>query len=493
MNLFKSEMISQIEKNFIDNMNISSFELMERAAQAFVLWLLDKTNKQNEFLVVCGPGNNGADGLLIASKLESYGFIVKILMVGDPAKRTTEFNAHLKSVSLNRSISIHEWSHDKPQFNVTLNIIIIDAILGIGVNRPLEGQFKMLIDSLNGLNNPIYSVDVPSGMDCNNATKSSCIKAVATLAFQWPKISFFHKENEDNLGDWAFESIGISDTNIPEPSSDIQLITRQMVKDIIPIRLKNTHKGSYGHVGLMTGACGMSGAAILCATAALKMGVGLCTVISEECNRIIIQSNLSEAIFSNIQSFKISESVTYAIGPGLGKSTSALKWLANLLDHINYPILLDADALNLLSENKYLWDKIPKNSILTPHPKEFERLFGISSDSFDRLQLQSQMSMKHQVIIVLKDHNTTITAPNGRIYYNNTGNPGMATGGSGDVLTGIITSLLAQKTPTLDSAVAGVYIHGLAADIAVEDIHMMSLTPSDIINHLSKALKSTTD
>lgn len=491
MNIFHSSQIKTIEEDFIKQGIVTSLELMHRASSSFTKWLIPKISKNQHIAVISGVGNNGADGVLISMILASKGYSVSIGIVGQINKGTDEF-IHQYQLALSFDyIKVFHILDVSTMPILNGDTIIIDALFGIGLNRPPIGIHLDIINWMNNSRRKIYSVDIPSGMYADKLSNGTCINADATLSFHFPKKSFFHKENARHIGNWQIANIGIKNDHITTYLSTEYLVTQEMVKCFIPKRANYSHKGTYGHVLGIAGSEGMVGAAILLGKAAIRLGAGLCTICSDEPNRSILQNNLPEALFSNLDQLLLDRAYTYAIGPGLGNEGKAKSLFVKILDQTARPLVIDADGLNMIAEDSSLLSKIPANSILTPHPKEFSRLFGQTQDTFARLQLQQQSAKNLKCIIVLKDHHTTICTPTGEIYYNNTGNPGMATGGSGDVLTGIIASLLAQGLSSDKAAIAGVHLHGLAADIFCRHNDMNTLTPSDIINYISNALKET--
>lgn len=490
MILFDSQSIAQIEHYFITNSGTSSLSLMDCAAYQFVRWITNRVYKTSPVWILCGRGNNGADGLAIAQKLSAKGYKIHILLIQSDKEGTKEYQYHREKLSANHSISIHIWNSKRPP-KLLPDCVIIDAIFGIGLNRPAEGQYEELISWANQSERPIYAVDIPSGLHPNQISNGTIIKASETLSFQWPKLSFLHKESENYTGKWTFVDIGINTISPLSKEYKATLITKKLIKNIIPLRIQNSHKGTFGHAHLIVGSYGMAGAAVLSAIGCLASGVGLCTIISDQANRNIVQTNVPEAIFRAVQNWTATEKTIYGIGPGIGQSGSSMEVLHRLLQISKDPMLIDADALNLLSVHKNLMHELSPNSILTPHPKEFERLFGPTYNTYDRLELQKAKSKEYQLVIVLKDHHTTITTPDGEVFYNNTGNSGMATGGSGDVLSGIIVGWLAQGLSPIHAALCGVYLAGLAADIALNIENEYTLTPSKTIEHMANAINQT--
>ncbi|RME05768.1 MAG: NAD(P)H-hydrate dehydratase, partial [Bacteroidetes bacterium] len=374
-------------------------------------------------------------------------------------------------------------------------VIVIDAIFGSGLNRPVEGYWAELINWLNGQPVTRVSVDIPSGMFADAPTTGAAVKAHYTFAFEVPKLGFLFPENNEFVGNWTCESIGLHPDFIASLETPWHFVTQEMVRSMLHQRRKYAHKGTFGHALLVAGSYGKVGAGILAARACLRSGAGLVTIHAPSCAYQILQIAFPEAmvmvdegeLFIRQSRFDFSRYSAVGIGPGIGTADATALALRAMLEQADHPLVLDADALNLLAKHPEFWEHVPENSILTPHPKEFERLFGKTSDSFERNALQREMARKHKVFIVLKGAYTCTSTPEGICYFNSTGNPGMATGGSGDVLTGMLTGLLAQGYSPFETCVLGVYLHGLAGDLAAEELQQEALLASDIISHIGRA------
>lgn len=491
MKIFSANQIREWDAFTIQNEPISSTDLMERASITFTNWFVQQFPESNQKIhVFCGGGNNGGDGLAIARLLHRRFYEVKVFLV--PMSRSKDFQINLKR--LPRDIELNALE-DIPFPEIEQETIIIDAILGSGLSRPIEGDLMNWIKQLNQLSNTKVSVDIPSGFFADKASSSISFIPHYTFSFQSPKLAFFFPENDEKIGNWTYRNIQLSKEFEAQTISHYHFITSENIKDfILPERKKFSHKGTFGHALLIAGAKGKTGAAVLAARACLKSGTGLLTCHIPKDSLDIMQISLPEAMCSLDQDKDIISSLpqlspyqSIGMGPGIGKHQKTAGAVLGLLQNYSKPIILDADALNILSENKAWFQHIPENSILTPHPKEFERLFGSSKDSWERLETARKIVQKHQFIIVLKGANTCTILPNGYCYFNSTGNPGMATGGSGDVLTGIITGLLAQGYEASHAAIVGVYIHGLAGDFAAQTLGLEALLASDIIGELGRS------
>jgi NAD(P)H-hydrate epimerase len=495
--IFSTQQIKAADRFTIEQEPITSTNLMERAALKCAEWLQNHFTKHNTFIIFCGNGNNGGDGLAIARLLFLDGFDVRAYTINASVKHTDDFLENEKRLNEIRCpVTALADGEAVPEIKVT--DVVIDAIFGTGISKPITGIAAEIIKSINASDAQIISVDMPSGLFADSASDHSSviIKANHTLSFQFPKLAFFFAENASYVGNWEILDIGLSEKFIAEEITSIYLITHELVKSILKPRPTFSHKGTYGHAMLVAGSYGKIGAAVLSASACLRSGVGLLTVHLPRCGYEIMQVTNPEAmvlvdsnekiIGDEIAAEKIS---AIGIGPGIGTEQITQSAVHYLLTHTAQPLVIDADALNILSLHKDWLGLVPANSIFTPHPKEFERLAGKASNDFDRHQQQVDFSAKHSVFVVLKGAHTCITTPGGESYFNTTGNPGMAKGGSGDVLTGVLASLLAQGYSSLETCLLGVYIHGLAGDLASASLGETGMIAGDIIKFLPAAFK----
>ncbi len=498
MKIFNTRDIKEIDKLTIENEPVSSVDLMERAAMGCADWIKIHYSKVQPFIIFTGPGNNGGDGWAIARILTNYGFSavsvyhLDISPVLSPDTETNRDRLIRQGKVVIKNIS---GTVDLPVLQS--DNVLIDALFGSGLSRPLEGLTAELIAHLNSSGCPIISIDLPSGlMGEENHPGNIIIKAQTTLTFQFPKRSFFYAENNRYTGTWHVINIGLHPLAIREKHSEFQYITLDDMAGIIPNRARFSHKGLFGHALLIAGCYGMTGAAILAARSCLRSGTGLLTThLPGKCYEIA-QTAVPESIFSIDKHAEVFSGITniskysaVGVGPGLGTSNESTSGLLTLLKSCSIPLVLDADALNILSAHPEYLAQLPENTILTPHPGEFDRLFGKSDDGMKRNRLQIQKSKELKVIIILKGAFSSITLPDGTCCFNSTGNPGMATGGSGDVLTGVILSFLSQRFTPANAAITGTFIHGLAGDLAAEEKGQQSLIASDIIENLSLAFK----
>ncbi len=499
MKIFSVEQIREADKFTIEEELISSVDIMERAARAVYDSIVNKTEIRN-YVIFCGLGNNGGDGMVLAKFLLDHGYFVKVIIVNYSEKRSEDFIVNYDRLKTKIEFKeIHSVEEIKSlEFERREAPLIIDALLGTGINRPTDGLLADCIHFINQLNLKIISIDVPSGLfgDKSNGVNDTIIKADLTLTFQFPKLSFMFPENADFIGEFNWLDIGLSQQYISETQTNNYFITKEDVKSFIKTRSKNAHKGNFGHALIVAGSKGKIGAAVLSAKACVHNGAGLVTARIPACGYDIIQTSIPEAMADvDSESNFISDNIriekynAIGIGPGIGNEKQTQNVLKLVIQNSAVPVVFDADAINILSENKTWLSFIPANSIFTPHIKEFERLVGKVSNSEERLKEQIDFSIKYNVFVVLKGVHTSVSSPNGEVYFNSTGNPGMATGGSGDVLTGIITSLLAQGYSPKQACIMGVYIHGLAGDFAVYHKTSETMIASDIIEHLADAYK----
>lgn len=488
----------------MEKQGVNSFELMERAGSAFVNnFVLRSALKENaSIFVFCGRGNNGGDGLVIARLLHELSFgEIFVCIVPLPMNTTSGFNQNFARLPhiLKRTSVIVDNLEMIPDF--ASGDIIIDAIFGTGFRAGLEGFIPELFIKLNESEATIWSVDIPSGLDADKSTNGRSIVADNTITFELPKLSFFLNENSARIGNLEIVSIGLCKAFYAETSSDFHFTTQVDAKHLLKRRLADSSKSTYGHALIIAGAYGKVGAAVLSTRSCLRAGAGLVTAFVPSCAYEIMQISAPEAMVITDENSRtitrlpsMEKFSAVGMGPGIGTSVETHEVLkAIIMENGNLPVVIDADALNLLSQDKGLLGKLPAKTILTPHVGEFERLFGKCNDSFERLTLQRKKSIEHQIVIVLKGSNTSISTPDGSVYFNVNGNPGMATGGSGDVLTGILTALLAQQYSTTEAAILGTYLHGHSGDICSRKTGEEALIAGDIIKNLGKAFQSLYD
>lgn len=489
----------------IENEPISSVDLMERAATQIYFWLIrNLKSKEVSIKILCGMGNNGGDGLVLARLLATNDIFaqVYIVHVSDNFSHDCEVNyERLKAIPEVPMFGIFS-KDDFPKIDD--NDIVIDALFGSGLSRQLDGLAAEMVNHINDNHAIRISIDIASGLNADNVWFAGrdamnrvytqhipIVRADYTVSMQFPKMAFLYPENEPFVGKWEVLDIKIHPDYVENVETANFYTTVDVVKPLIHKRGKHSHKGTYGHALLIAGSTGKTGAALLASESCLRSGVGLLTTHLPKSAMLPLQVYLPEAMISPDKSDSCFSQVpdlqpynAIGVGPGLGKAEETVNALKHLIQDAKMPLVLDADALNIISENKTWLSFLPERTIITPHPKEFERLFDKTENSAQRIELQREMSKQYKIIIVLKGANTSITFPNGSCFFNSTGNPGMATAGSGDVLTGIILSLLAQHYTPEEAAIIGVFMHGKAGDKAAEKLGMEAMIAGDITKNL---------
>ena len=462
---------------------------MERAASRCTDWLIENLDS-HPVKIFCGRGNNGGDGLAIARQLFERGTTPEVYILEFDTTGSADFETNLSRLELLPPQIT--FLNNKDSFPlIQPGDVVIDCLFGTGLNRPLQALPAALVEHINTQGAFIVSVDLPAGMFADTTSIADpIIKAKHTLTFQALKLCFLLPENEAYFGEVHVLDIGLHSGFLKDIVTEYEVTGVDTVKQLCKPRRKFSHKGTYGHALIVAGEKGKMGAAILCARGCLRSGAGLvsCVVPSDEFS--IIQTAVPEAMAmsrEDVASVNLDAYASVAIGPGMGNSDASLLLLNQILSAYTKPMVIDADALNVISQHEGLLRSLPKDSILTPHPKEFERLFGKTVDNFERIKLVKQHAEHLQLYIIVKGFYSMLACPGGEVYFNSTGNPGMATGGSGDVLTGIIAGMLAQGYSSKDACILGMYLHGLAGDLAAQSLSQEALIAGDLIDHLGKA------
>lgn len=502
MKIFPAELIKAIDQYTIDNEPISAIELMERAAIAItnrIMTLYPDT--ATEFAIFAGSGNNGGDGLATARLLAESGYKVQVYAIQTTSNETAERNANLGRLVPSDSLSIEALRENEVVPYLNPDVVVVDALFGSGLNRPLDGFNKQIVEYINDSGCVTIAIDMPSGLmsedNAENDTDAT-IRASYTVTLQMPKLSLLLPENDAFVGELSIVPIGLSAKALEGFPSNMFYVTSSMAAKMLYKRRRFAHKGTFGHCYLIAGSQQMLGAAILASKACMRSGSGLLTThIPHGCQtpinisipEVIIELDSDSERFTKHSSVMAFDAI--GVGPGIGVNQTTIAALANLLvDAKRMPLVIDADGLNIISYNKELLRAIPKFAILTPHPKEFERLAGGWNNDLEKIQLLLRFAKELSVYVVLKGANTVIASPDGKLWFASVGNPGMATAGSGDVLTGIILSLLGQGYSPEEASILGVYLHGSAGDIAAGEMGQESLIASDIITNIGNAFKS---
>lgn len=494
MYILNKENSYSADENTLKSQNISSSELMERAGKELFKWLNARYEaKGNKFYIFCGIGNNGGDGLVLARLLLENEYAVKVYVVNFSDKRSDDFLLNIERLEkyklrpeiLKENSTIPDIGSDE---------IIIDAIFGIGLNRPPEAWVKKILIQLNGSGNYRIAIDIPSGLYLDAATedKNAIFKASTTLTIEAPKLVFYLPETATFVGELYTLSIGLDLSKI-KPNT--LLIDRAFARSFYRPRKKISHKGTYGHCLIVGGSYGKMGSVVLCATAAMRIGTGKVTTLIPKCGYTTLQTSLPEAMVLTGEADKMLvptplefEPEAICFGVGAGTTSETVTAFDKILMQTEKPMVIDADGLNILAKNPKLLNKLPEQSILTPHPKELERLIGTWKNDFEKVEKVKKFTKRYDCVLVVKGASTLVISSE-KIAVNSTGNPGMATAGSGDTLTGIIGGLLAQHYSPWKAAVLGVYMHGLAGDKAAENLGHDSLIAGDLHKYLAVAFQ----
>ena len=499
MKIFTSAQIHELDKYTIENEPISSIDLMERASTMLTNVIVDTWQASTPVVVFAGPGNNGGDALAVARMLTAQRFSVNVYLFNTTGRLSPDCEQNRERLKKVRNLKgFTEITQEFEPPALTEDMLVIDGLFGSGLNKPLSGGFASVVKYINASKAKVVSIDIPSGMMTEDNTynvRANIIRADMTLTLGNRKLCMMMADIQPLLGEVRVLDINLSAEGIEKTASNYSIIEEKEAREMMLPRDAFVHKGNMGHALLIAGTYGMAGAGILAARACLRSGIGKLTVHIPKRNYDIMQISVPEAIlqldkeetiFSQPSETSIYEAI--GIGPGIGLSeTTAIAVIAQIRSN-KTPMVIDADALNVLASHRAWMQQLPEGLILTPHPKELDRLVGnASNDDFERLTRAVNLAQQLRAYVILKGHYTAICMPNGHVCFNSTGNAGMATAGSGDVLTGIITGLLARGYSREEASILGVYLHGLAGDLAANDLGEESLTAGDIINYLPKA------
>lgn len=497
MKILTASQLKQLDTYTIEHEPIKSIDLMERAAQSLSQAIQRRWNSDKPIKIMAGPGGNGGDALAVARILSNKGYKTETFLFNTSGKLSENCAINKQRLEQTPGAILYEITSqfDPPQ--LTQNDLVVDGLFGIGLKRPLNGGFASLVAYLNSSPATIVSIDIPSGLMCEDNSSNQTnhiIRAHVTLTIGLPKLAFLLSDNATYIGEVEVLDIGLSREGYKQIQQQYYLTEREDAKNWILPRSPFGHKGSFGHALLIAGQYGMAGASVLAARACLRSGAGKLTVHTPSKNNEILQFCIPEAIvhidpddYHFTEAEKDSGYQAIAIGPGIGKEQKTEEAFIKQVRHTSVPLIIDADGLNILSNHRDWLQQIPAGTILTPHPGEWQRLTGKKSDAFTALEQACKIAISHQFFIILKGHYTAICTPTGQMYFNSTGNSGMGTAGSGDVLTGILLGLLAQGYQSETACRLGTYLHGLAGDLAAQDLGEYSLTAGDIITYLPKA------
>ena len=495
--IFPTIQLKELDAYTIENEPVSSIDLMERASRALARAMSERWSAETPFTVFAGPGNNGGDALAVSRLLAERGCRVEVYLFNTKGTLSPDCETNKERLAGVAGIDFHEITTQFVPPVLTAEHVVVDGLFGSGLNKPLSGGFAAVVKYINTSPATVVAIDVPSGLMGEDNTyniQANIIRADLTLSLQLPKLAFLFAENAPFVGEWQLLDIGLSEEAIEEKETDFALTEHEDVASMLKPRGKFAHKGNFGRALLIAGSQGMAGASVLAARACLRSGVGLLTVHIPFCNNFIVQTSVPEAMteidINDVRFSCATDTDDYqavGIGPGLGKAGDTEAALLEQIESCQTPMVVDADALNLLGEHRSYIGRLPKGSILTPHPKELERLVGKCQNSYERLTKARELARSAGVHILLKGAYSVIIAPSGKCWFNPTGNPGMATGGSGDVLTGVVLALLAQGYDAETAARMAAYVHGLAGDIACKKHGVMGMTAGDIVTCLPPA------
>lgn len=496
MKILSAEQIRAADQYTIAHEPIRAIDLMERASHQCADWLLSHVQK-GRFYIFCGRGNNGGDGLAVARMLNVAGRDVAVFLLSGSTSCSQDNQINQRRL-IDSGVEIHLLNSTENLPALSSDDTVVEALFGTGLTRPLSGLAREIVAELNAVAARRIAIDLPGGLltEEEHDPENIAFHADQTLSFQVPKLCFFLPSCSTVLGEWFLLDIGLDPRFMDEQKSSFSYLTSTEVAGLLHKREAFSHKGTFGHALIIAGSYGKIGAAVLATRAALRSGCGLVTSLVPKCGHEILQSSAPEAMtlaedelylghFPDVSRFS-----SLGIGPGLGQEEETRTALLDFLQKTDKPLVLDADALNLLSIEDHWPNLLPKKCILTPHPGEFDRLFGKHDSTLARIQTQIQFAKAHNCCLILKGRYTSIALPGGQIYFNSSGNPGMATGGSGDVLSGILTGLLAQSYSIEEAALLGVHLHGLAGDLAKNEIGEEALLASDIIEHLGAVFQA---
>lgn len=499
MKIFTGAQIHELDKYTIEHEPVKSIDLMERAAKAVARTVTGMWGNDKLVVVFAGPGNNGGDALAVARLLAEQKYQVNVFLFNINGNLSEDCKINRDRIVECRAVkSFTEVIDEFDPPVLEKDMLVIDGLFGSGLNKPLAGGFASLVKYINQSSSTVVSIDVPSGLMTEDNTynvRANIIRADVTMTLQQKKLSFLFAESQKFIGKLEILDIQLSRKGISEINTDYTILDRE---DIVPLLLHRdeyAHKGDMGHALIIAGSYGMAGAAVLAVKACLRSGAGKVSVCSPRFNNSILQVAVPEAVMiMDKDDYRFTEAVettdfdAIGIGPGLGRDEISAIAFITQIRRTQAPVVIDADGLNILADHRAWLQQLPQGMIMTPHPKEFERLAGNHfSDSYERLNNARDMAKRLKAYIILKGHYSALCLPDGNVVFNSTGNAGMATAGSGDVLTGIITGLLARGYRQADACMMGMYIHGLAGDLAIADIGKESLVSGDIIRYLPKA------
>ncbi len=501
MKLFTNEQIRAIDRYTIETEGIAPAELIERVAEGVTDEITARWRPSKPTVIFAGPGNNGADALATARLLREEGFHPEVYLFNIGGNKLSADCAAARDhlLEVGAEIEFHEVLNAFKPPELSSNYLIIDGLFGSGLREELQGGFKALVQYINEENATVVSIDLPSGMfgDWNpQMVNRNTVHATLTLAIQFPRLCFFIPEVAELVGEWKVLDIGLSEKAAAATQAEFCLVEKRDVHRRLRHRKEFASKADFGSAVLYAGSYGMMGAAVLAARGCLRAGVGKLTVTSPKCGYQILQTAVPEALYRHnrgelniVEIHPDRDFSAFAAGPGMGTNEMTVKAIEDFLASINKPVVLDADALNCIALKPTILNTVPVLSILTPHAGEFDRLFGPQPTPEARLRKAIEMAKFYNILIILKGRYTAVVRPDGKVYFNSSGCPAMATAGSGDVLTGVLLAMLAQGYPAEIASIIAVYIHGMAGEMAAAEQGEYGVTASDIADNIGKAIK----
>lgn len=497
--IFATDQVKELDQYTILHEPVSSIDLVERASTVFMHEFCRRFSKQHRIIVFGGQGNNGADALAISRLLKDEAYRVETYLFNPTHHLSVDCEMNKQRLLAMDQVEFTEVTDDFVPPVLGKQDVVIDGLFGSGLNRPLTGGFAGVVAYINQSEATVVSIDIPSGLfgeDNWTNEQQAIIQAELTLTFGFPKLAFLLPENAAFTGEWKVLDIGIHPDIVRETSTPYSMVTEEDIAQVFRPRPKFAHKGTFGHALLIAGSRGKLGSSVLSAKACLRTGAGLITVHTPQCGEVVFQTAFPEAMLNfdpNQEFFTALPDLSFydviGVGPSIGQRLETGAALERLLQGTSKPIVMDADALNIMASNKDLLLRVPPRSILTPHTKEFDRLAGDSATGYERLMKAQSFAQQYKVCVVLKGAYTATCTPSGKVFFNSTGNPGMSTAGSGDVLTGVILGLLSQGYEPETAAVAGVFLHGTAGDLAAQAYSEESMLAGDLVKMLGKAYK----
>jgi len=505
MKIFSTQDIRQIDRYTIENEDVTAMELVERVAECVCTEITSRYRTTRPMIIFAGPGNNGADALAVARMLIEQGFRPQVILFNIGGNRLSAECAAARDMLLKGAPDVQFTEvisrMDFPE--IRRGHIVIDGIFGSGFHGEMSRAYQLLIDRINESHATVVSIDVPTGLsgDWNpNSVNRYIIHATLTLAVQFPRMAFFLANNADLVGEWKVMDIGLSEKAIAATPSQYFLVERRDIRQALKPRREFSSKADYGSAAIFAGSYGMMGAAVLAAKGALRSGVGKVSVCAPKCGFNIIQTAVPEALYQYNKGEMVITDMTpardydaIAIGPGIGTASETLQALEDFIARRTKPVILDADALNCIAMRPHILNSIPMLSILTPHAGEFDRLFGDHNSDEERLRTAIQKAETYKLFIILKGRYTAIVRPDGKIYFNSSGTPALATAGTGDLLTGMLASFMAQHYKPEVAAILAVYLHGEAGRLAREDQGTYGTVAGDVADNIGRAIRNILD